>query len=77
MNKSGDLLDRTMVARWLWSNLMILCVWPYKIEGPWLRYATLSSIICHLATLDRATPMTDQLMREEGGNGQLVYCWDM
>ena len=28
-----------MVARWLWPNFKIVCVWHFRLEGLWLCYA--------------------------------------
>ena len=35
----------TMVARWLQPDFYIECVWPYGLDGLWLRYATLQNLI--------------------------------
>ena len=34
-----------MVARWLKPNFWIVCVWPFGLEGLWLRYAMLQNLI--------------------------------
>ena len=34
-----------MAARWLSPYFKIVCVWPFGLEGLWLRYATLQNLI--------------------------------
>ena len=34
-----------MVARWRWPDFKIVCVWPFGLEGLWLRYTTLQNLI--------------------------------
>ena len=34
-----------MVARWLQPDFQIVCVWPYGLEGLWLRYAALQNFM--------------------------------
>ena len=33
-----------MIARWFWPDFNIVCIWPFRLEGLWLRYTTLQNL---------------------------------
>ena len=36
---------KVRVARWLMSDFLIICVWPFSLEGLWLHSGTLQNIL--------------------------------